>query len=122
MVYAVNIQDKVSIRWLLRRVPFTARWQRRVVEGSDDTDANAHWCADWFGIAYEVVYRLPGSGFVVQPRRWVVERTFAWFGNYRRLSEDFIDVASIHCGRGKNSFSPNLAQSDITATQWGNEV
>jgi putative transposase len=29
------------------------------------------------------------KGFVPLPRRWVVERTFAWLGNYRRLSKDY---------------------------------
>jgi putative transposase len=28
-------------------------------------------------------------GFQVIPRRWVSERTFAWLGNYRRLSKDY---------------------------------
>ena len=28
-------------------------------------------------------------GFVVLPRRWVVERTFSWFGRDRRLAKDF---------------------------------
>jgi transposase len=29
------------------------------------------------------------SGFVILPRRWVVERTFSWFGRNRRLAKDF---------------------------------
>ena len=29
------------------------------------------------------------KGFVVLPRRWVVERTFSWFGRNRRLTKDF---------------------------------
>jgi putative transposase len=28
-------------------------------------------------------------GFVLLPRRWVVERTFAWLGNYRRRSKEY---------------------------------
>ncbi|MCA1850203.1 MAG: IS5 family transposase [Acidobacteria bacterium] len=38
----------------------------------------------------EVVSRAPGQqGFSVLPRRWVVERTFAWLGFHRRLSKDY---------------------------------
>ena len=29
------------------------------------------------------------KGFQVLPRRWVVERTFAWLGGFRRLSKDY---------------------------------
>ena len=55
----------------------------------------------------EVVGRPAGSkGFVKLPRRWVVERTFAWLGRYRRNSRDYeyftsssesmIRISSIH--------------------------
>jgi putative transposase len=38
----------------------------------------------------EVVRRPPGAkGFVLLPKRWVVERTFAWLGRARRLSRDY---------------------------------
>jgi Transposase DDE domain len=37
-----------------------------------------------------IVRRAAGTtGFVVQPRRWVVERSLGWFGRCRRLSKDY---------------------------------
>lgn len=54
-----------------------------------------HSLNDWMAekkVAYRVgvVERPPGSeGFVKLPKRWVVERTFAWIGRYRRHSRDY---------------------------------
>ena len=59
------------------------------------------------GYRIEVIGRPEGSiGFVKLPRRWVVERTFAWLGRYRRNSRDYelythsseamLGVSSIH--------------------------
>ena len=43
-----------------------------------------------FGWLWRIVEREPGQrGFVVQKKRRIVERTFAWFESYRRLSKDF---------------------------------
>jgi transposase len=58
------------------------------------------------GFVIEVVRRIEGeSGFKVLPRRWVVERTFAWMTRWRRLVRDYerrIDVskAMIHVAMG----------------------
>ena len=42
------------------------------------------------GIEVEITTRLSDQpGFQVIPWRWVVERTLAWLGNYRRLSKDY---------------------------------
>ena len=44
-------------------------------------------CGPW---TIEIVERPPGvKGFQLLPRRWVVERTFAWLGRCRRLAKDF---------------------------------
>lgn len=50
------------------------------------------WLADQpaLGWRLEIVSRPPGAkGFVLLPKRWVVERTFAWLGRARRLSRDY---------------------------------
>jgi len=43
-----------------------------------------------FGCELEIVKRSPeAKGFVIQPHRWIVERTFGWLGRYRRLSKEY---------------------------------
>ncbi len=58
------------------------------------------------GIEVDIIERQKGINWQILPKRWVVERTFAWLGNYRRLSKDyeylnssevaFIQIAHIH--------------------------
>jgi putative transposase len=48
------------------------------------------WVGWPFRVAVQVVTRAAGRrGFAPLPRRWVVERTFAWLTKYRRLRSDY---------------------------------
>ncbi len=48
------------------------------------------WVKTRFGWILQTVLRPVGiKGFVVLPKRWIVERTFGWLGRYRRHSKDY---------------------------------
>jgi transposase len=38
------------------------------------------------------------KGFVLLPRRWVVERTFGWLGRFRRLARDYERLPAVLAG------------------------
>ncbi len=49
------------------------------------------WAREWAneGVAVDWRKLVPPEGFVVLPRRWVVERTIAWIDQQRRMSKDY---------------------------------
>jgi len=48
------------------------------------------WVKETFGWVMQTVLRpVKAKGFVVLPKRWIVERTFAWLARYRRQSKDY---------------------------------
>jgi putative transposase len=61
-----------------------------LADGGYESQALLDWLAIRIHWVFELVKRPEGQkGFVVQAQRWVVERTFAWLGRYRRLSKDY---------------------------------
>jgi putative transposase len=91
LVHEANIQDPHGavplLRMLRRRFPQLGHiFADRIYRGPQLLNAIAD-CGPW---TIEIVKRPPGvKGFQLLPRRWVVERTFAWLGRSRRLAKDF---------------------------------
>jgi transposase len=90
VVHAADIQDRDGLALVCRRLRRRFPWLRLIFADGGYKSDTAAWSAAREGLRLGIVTRDPSTrGFAVLPRRWVVERTFAWLGRNRRLAKDF---------------------------------
>ena len=92
VVHSAGIQERDGAKLVLLRV--LGRFPRLQLIWADGGYAGklVDWVRDICHWTLQIVKRSNASGFVVLPRRWVVERTFAWLGRYRRMSKDYEEL------------------------------
>ena len=95
VVHSAGIQDRDGAGLVLDKVGARFPWLELVWA---DSGYHARQVAAAVAkvpvLRLEIVKRTDDmSGFVVLRRRWVIERTFSWFGRNRRLAKDFENLA-----------------------------
>ena len=110
VVTGAAVDDAAAAPQVLEQL--TAEDHPRLERLWGDGKYHNHRLAEWLAAErpswrLEIVSRPPGAkGFVLLPKRWVAERTFAWLGRSRRLSKDYehrtdssetwVRISSIH--------------------------
>jgi putative transposase len=90
VVTAASVQDRDGAKLVLAQLPPRAPRLGRLWADQVYGGALVEWVASTYGWVLEVVRRAAGTvGFIVLPKRWIVERTFGWLGRWRRLSKDY---------------------------------
>jgi putative transposase len=94
IVHAASLQDRDGARLVLAKLG-EKRKGRRLFPRLKLIWADGGYAGqliDWarhLGRWTLQIVKRSEAGFAVLPKRWIVERTFAWLGKYRRLSKDY---------------------------------
>ena len=100
MISEANMGDREGLDWLLNNISMKQALPKVVWADQAYSGVSAMERADTLEVKLEIVSRRIGickdtlqpksmPGFHVVQKRWIVERTFAWFGKFRRLSKDY---------------------------------
>ncbi len=90
VVHTAGIQDRDGAKQVLAKLKGLFPRLKLIWADGGYAGQLIEWVKDLGGWVLEIVKRSDDqAGFVVLPKRWIVERTFAWLGRCRRLSKDY---------------------------------
>ena len=88
VVHEADVQDPAGAKEVLRQAK-AACPHLALIWADQIYRSVVSWAQETLDLVVEIVEKSPLPGFHISPRRWAVERTFAWFGKNRRLSKDY---------------------------------
>ncbi len=92
-VHPANLQDRTAARWWLDVVREAFPTLRLLFADAGYAGAVVDWAKRQLDLTIEVVKKAAEqTGFVVLARRWVVERSLAWYGRNRRRAKDYEEL------------------------------
>jgi putative transposase len=90
VVHAADVQDRDGAKLALAKARERCPRLRRLWADGNYAGQLVDWVREQCGWVLEIIKRpAEAQGFQVLPKRWIVERTLAWLGRYRRLSKDY---------------------------------
>jgi putative transposase len=90
VVHGANVQDRDGARIVLAKAKGRFPRLQKIWADGGYAGQLIGWVLAVCAWVLEIIKRSDvAKGFVLLPRRWVVERTFGWLGRHRRLSKDY---------------------------------
>ena len=90
VVHAANIHDSQSAFGVIEQLKYRFSRLVKIIADGGYRGLLVEKVRCAFGWTLEIVLRSDTrKGFQILPKRWIVERTFAWFESYRRLAKDY---------------------------------
>ena len=88
VVHIASLQDRDGARLVLEKLKSFFPALKMVFADGGYAGKLLQWVEQLKAFVLRIIKRTD-KGFKILPKRWIVERTFGWFGKYRRLSKDY---------------------------------